>query len=304
MDVRRLEVRIDRRDARLTVADAGGVREHVLDGEAFVRVLAAAKPLFDELARRVGPVVGITIDGVKRRLWAAGGEGGLKLEGDEYEGRAQQIGAIARVAVTEVRGSVDPPAGGPSSPEFWDALFQRGRDGWELGRPAPPLERWFVQHPPQGRRVLVVGAGRGNEARLLAKLGAQVTAVDFSDEAVTALRALAAAEGLTLEVRKQDLFTLDKGDWELWVEHACFCAIDPARRDEYVAAAAAALAPGGELVGLFWDHGRPGGPPFTTTREELERRFSPRFEWISDEVTTNSVVTRQGQERLVRMRMR
>jgi methyl halide transferase len=302
MDVRKLEVRIDRRDVRVRLGDNKGETDHVIEGDAFKRVALAAKPLFDELSQRVGPVVGITIDPIKRRLWAAGAEGGVKLEGEDYDARAKRMGEVARAAVGELRQPrVDPP-GGPSEPSYWNQLFLDGQDGWELGRPTPPLARWFTLNPPRGKRVLVVGAGRGNEARFLAHLGAQVTAVDFAEEAVASMRALAAVENLTLDIRHQDLFTLGKGEWELVVEHTCFCAIDPSRRDEYVAAVADALVPGGELVGLFYDHGRPGGPPFTTDIGELERRFAARFDWISDERPPDSVAARQGHELLVRLR--
>jgi SAM-dependent methyltransferase len=302
MDVRKLEVRIDRRDVRLRVGDSKGESEHVLDGAAFQRVAVVAKPLFDELSRRAGAIIGITLDPVRRRLWAAGGEGGIKLEGDDYDSRSAKLGEIARAALNEIRGQRELPPGGVSEASFWVELYRRDMDGWELGRVAPPLQRWLAQNPPRGRRVLVVGAGRGNEARFLAQLGAQVTALDFADDAVIALRAVATE--VALDVRQQDLFTLKDPEFDLIVEHTCFCAIDPGRRDEYVAAVSAALRPGGELVGLFWEHGRPGGPPFSTSRAELQQRFSARFEWVLDEVPPDSVAARQGQELLVQMKKR
>jgi thiopurine S-methyltransferase len=33
------------------------------------------------------------------------------------------------------------------------------------------------------------------------------------------------------------------------------------------------LAPGGWLLGLFWCHGRPGGPPFGSDPQELHRQL-------------------------------
>jgi hypothetical protein len=299
MDVRRLEIRLDRRDVRIKLADSRGESEHILDGEAFQRVAGVAKPLFDELGKQAGALVGITLDPVKRRLWAAGGEGGLKLEGEDYDARSTALAQIARATLNEIRGQRELPPEGVSQPSFWNQLYAPGLDGWELGRVAPPLERFFTQDSPAGRRVLVVGAGRGNEARMLAQLGATVTALDFADEAVAALRTIS-----SIEVRQQDLFALKDPEWEIVVEHTCFCAIDPERRDEYVAAVAAALVPGGELVGLFWEHGRPGGPPYATTKAELQRRFGARFDWISDEVPPDSVAARQGQELLTRLRKR
>jgi SAM-dependent methyltransferase len=71
----------------------------------------------------------------------------------------------------------------------WDRRYREGRDGWELGQPAPPLQDFFSHHPlaphPPGR-VLVPGCGRGHEARLLAELGFAVVGLDFSAEAIAA----------------------------------------------------------------------------------------------------------------------
>ena len=58
-------------------------------------------------------------------------------------------------------------------PERWDQRYREGSDGWELGRPAPPLELFLCQHPAAPRAgglVLVPGCGRGHEAALLAEL--------------------------------------------------------------------------------------------------------------------------------------
>ena len=106
---------------------------------------------------------------------------------------------------------------------------------------------------------------------MLAARGADVVAVDFAPTAMAEARALAAAEKLDIDFRQRDLFTLadDPERYDLVVEHSCFCAIDPARRGEYVDVVADVLADGGELVGLFWNHGKPGGPPFTVDKAEL-----------------------------------
>jgi len=191
----------------------------------------------------------------------------------------------------------------PSDAAFWEALYRDGDDGWELGVATPPLVRWFAAHSPRGKRALVVGCGRGHEARMLHHAGARVTAIDFAEPALAAARKSSALE---IDWRLLDLFALPKAGekWDLLVEHTCFCAIDPARRDEYVDVVAGALVPGGELVGLFYAHGRPGGPPFTTTDEELERRFTARFAIDHREVPPDSVARRAGDERLLRMRLR
>jgi SAM-dependent methyltransferase len=211
--------------------------------------------------------------------------------------------------------SGDPSVGAreltPSDAEYWNEIYRGDGGGWELGRATPPLARWFAAHPAAGKRALVVGCGRGHEARLLARGGARVVAIDIASEAITAARALttpddaaaAAGAGGSVEFRELDLFALPKtGEvFDLIVEHTCFCAIEVARRGEYVSAVAGALPASGELVALFYAHGRPGGPPFTTDDAEVRRLFAPRFELAHYETPPDSIERRAGLERLARL---
>jgi SAM-dependent methyltransferase len=137
-------------------------------------------------------------------------------------------------------------------------------------------------------------------------LGAQVVAIDFAPEAIDEAKRLAAADGAQVDFRRRDLFELEKDPerYDLIVEHCCFCAIDPARRDEYTRVMHEVLAKNGELVGLFWAHGRPGGPPFSVTREELDGYFASRFTIDHVEVPPDSVALRAGQEILLHLRRR
>ena len=194
----------------------------------------------------------------------------------------------------------------PSNPEFWKAKYQKEKQGWEIGRAAPPLERWFDANSPAGKRVLVVGCGRGHEARMLAARGARVTAVDFVDEAIEQAIELAENEGLRIDFRKHDLFRLAESDerFDLVVEHCCFCAIDPARREEYVDVVADVLRPGGELVALFWTGGRVDGPPFVVGDADIERLFSRRFVLTQMSTPDDSTESRRGEERLAIFRRR
>lgn len=186
-----------------------------------------------------------------------------------------------------------------SSPDFWNDLYRQGDTGWDQGRAAPPIER-LIEEGVFGRGpVLVVGAGRGHEALLLARRGVEVTAVDFAPRAAEAMRRAAADAGVAMEVLEGDLFDLPAkraGAFAAVLEHTCFCAIDPERRPEYVRAMHAVLRPGGVLAGLFYAHGRPGGPPFTTDAEEVRRLFGSQF--LIQRLTTapDSIPRRAGHE--------
>ena len=156
---------------------------------------------------------------------------------------------------------------------FWDGRYRSGSDGWELGRPAPPLAEFLAHHPltpkPPGR-VLVPGCGRGHEARLLADRGFTVVGLDLSSEALAEARRwhgeghprLGWCQGDLLDPQQRAGLGLTPSSFQGVVEHTCFCAIDPARRGDYLAAMQELLEPGGWLLGLFWCHGSPGGPPW------------------------------------------
>jgi SAM-dependent methyltransferase len=193
-------------------------------------------------------------------------------------------------------------------PGFWDSVYRNGTDEFELGQAAPPLERVARERPPGAGDAVVLGCGRGHEARLLAQLGwEKVVAVDFSNVALDEARRLTEGTGLEkrIEWRHADLFALgdaDESRFDLAVEHCCFCAIDPARRGEWAHVVKHVLRPFGHLLALFYHHGRTGGPPFDATRPEIERILAGRFVIEHMEIPRDSVPKRQGKEILVRAR--
>jgi SAM-dependent methyltransferase len=189
-----------------------------------------------------------------------------------------------------------------STATFWDELYARGGDGWELRRPAPPLVEFIEATPLPRGRVAVLGCGRGHDARYLATRGHAVVGFDFATAAVTEARALARAEGVQLEIEQRDIFALERdyarafdGVWE----YTCFCAIDPRRRREYVGAVDAILKPGGWLLACFYPVRQGGaGPPFPVARSEVRRLLASTFR-IERELSPRSVPRRQGQEWMV-----
>jgi len=190
-----------------------------------------------------------------------------------------------------------------STPDFWDDLYARGGDGWELGAPALPLVDFFATNRLDGTRVAVPGCGRGHDARFLASLGYETVGLDFSPAALAAARALAAREGSSAQFEARDVFTLGRerpnafdGVWE----YTCFCAIDPVRRAEYVASLAGAVRPGGWLLACFFPlRGAPAGPPFPVSMDEVRRVLRPAFRIDRAFPPVRSVRGRQGREWMV-----
>jgi SAM-dependent methyltransferase len=198
-------------------------------------------------------------------------------------------------------------AGKPvSRPDFWESSYQAGRAGWDLGQPAP----WFqdlldADERPAPGRVAVLGCGKGHDALLFAERGFDVTGFDFAPSAVEAARSAAAAANLSATFVQSDIFALPatyRDTFGYVVEHACFSAIDPERRSEYVDVVATLLRPGGTLFGLFFVHDRLGGPPFATNADELRRLFAGRFTIESLAPPPRSVERRRGAELAGRFR--
>ena len=209
-------------------------------------------------------------------------------------------------------------------PGFWEGLYAEGNDGWELREPSPALVAWLagggrftVSGGPEmapafpqsadtrmAARVAVPGCGRGHDARLLAQRGYQVVGFDFAEAAVKEARALAAAEGSAARFERRDIFTLAADFAEafdaVW-EYTCFCAIDPARRADYVEVVRAILKPGGTLLGCFYPLREGGdGPPYPVALAEVERLLAPGFRVEESRAPAASVERRHGLEWLVR----
>jgi SAM-dependent methyltransferase len=189
-----------------------------------------------------------------------------------------------------------------NSPSKWDADYAQQTAGWDLGGPTPVFKRIAAggRFPPG--RMLVPGAGRGHDAREFARHGFQVTAVDFSEEAVHEMQRLNDPDA-RLEILQHDLFTLPHEldrSFDYILEYTCFCAIDPARRAEYADLITRLLKPGGIHIDLAFPlDGRAGGPPFAVTEAEIFHLFQARgFELISREKPADSISPRRGAEEL------
>ncbi len=193
-------------------------------------------------------------------------------------------------------------------PTDWNASYRAGQTPWDKGAAAPPLLEWLEKptHHFAGD-VLVPGCGFGHDVRAIAatQQAQQVLGLDLSEAAVAQARQYpAVGEESYVE---GDLFALppdfhERFDWVF--EHTCFCAIDPARRTDYVSAVAGTLRTGGHLLAIFYL--RPyaggeapppgGGPPFGTTLEELDGLFAERFYLVETWKPTRAFPGREGRE--------
>jgi SAM-dependent methyltransferase len=174
----------------------------------------------------------------------------------------------------------------------WNARYEAGTTGWDLGAPAPPLAAWLSDRGVvPGARVLVPGCGRGHDARGWAAAGGQVTGVDFAPRALRAAAELAADAGLEIEWVGADVTALPAswtGRFDVIWEHTCLCALPPDLRAPYVDELGRVLAPSGQVHALLWAHGREGGPPWTMDESVVRPLVERRFASVERDAVSNS----------------
>lgn len=183
----------------------------------------------------------------------------------------------------------------PTAAEFWSERFAQKFTPWDRGG-VPEALRQFVTRAPRPYVTLIPGCGTAYEVAYLSASGWDVTAIDFSPEAVESARAMLGRWGE--RVVQADFFNfVPRRPVELIYERAFLCAL-PRRLWSAVAARwATLLAPGGLLAGFFYFDDAPKGPPFGIGPAELETLLSPHFERIADDAVTDSVPVFAGKER-------
>lgn len=170
----------------------------------------------------------------------------------------------------------------------WNDRYRDGDFPWDLGGPAPVVQslaaRALGAEKAGARRLFVPGCGRAWDVEALAERGHAVVGLDIAPAALDLARARIAARDLPgdVELIVGDVLVApdaepDGGDgFDAWVEHTCFCALDPSLWPAYVDAAWRRLRPDGVLFGAFL-HFEGGGPPHGTHPAELRALFGPRF---------------------------
>jgi SAM-dependent methyltransferase len=182
----------------------------------------------------------------------------------------------------------------------WEARYQSGDMPWEKGEAVPGLIDFLTAHPklPRGT-VAVPGCGTGHDVRAWASAGFDVHGFDLAPSAIKLCREKTEAAGLRASFQLADFLADEPPQQFDWLfEHTLFCAIDPTRRDDYVKAVLRWLKPGGQFLAVHYLIPDKEGPPFGTTREEIEQRFSSHFQMLENWVP-RSYPNRTGLEWMV-----
>jgi SAM-dependent methyltransferase len=186
-----------------------------------------------------------------------------------------------------------------NSSSFWDNLYSSDQFHWDLGGPTPVFQRLAEGQLLKPGRMLVLGAGRGHDARLFARHGFEVTAVDFSAAAVDAMNQLANPR-YPFHIVQADFFSLPEtwsGRFDYVLDYTSFCAVLPRRRPEYADLVNRLLKLGGRYIVLGQ---RPGGPPYVVQPQAIIALYTERgFVLQHREAPIDSAPGRKGHEELL-----
>ena len=188
----------------------------------------------------------------------------------------------------------------------WEALYLANETFWDHGAASPGLVDYLVANPRVSPgQALVPGCGRGHDARALAKAGWSVAGLDIAPSSVPLAKSLADEGGLRVDYRVGDFLNDEPyQSFDLVFEHTLFCAIPPARRDDYAQALRRWLKPGGLYLAVnYMITNDNGEPPFSTTTTELDERFGETFELLRRWMP-RSYESREGKELMNEWRLR
>ena len=161
----------------------------------------------------------------------------------------------------------------------WQERYQTEDTPWDKGEPAPGLVDWLKKQTlDPDARVLVPGCGRGHDALAWAKAGFDTTSMDLAEIALSDAREkyeslpnLAFFPGNFLDEKPQE-------PYDLIFEHTLYCAIDPARREDYAKSLPNWLKPGGYFLAIHFIFPLDEeGPPFGASKDEIINRFQTNF---------------------------
>ena len=162
--------------------------------------------------------------------------------------------------------------------DFWDARYQHSVTPWDRGDTNPALVKWLDEKSLQPCRILVPGCGRGYEVVELARRSFEVTAVDFSPQAIQSVQSKLNSSGLKAKLVQTDLFTwAPESVFDAIYEQTCLCALLPEQWPAYANLLAKWIRPKGQLFALFMQTGKESGPPFHCDIEVMRRLFTDDY---------------------------
>ena len=192
-----------------------------------------------------------------------------------------------------------------SSNKFWDECYNNNDTGWDLDGTTPIFVDW-CNNLNKRSKICIPGCGNGYDALYFAQKGHQVTAIDFAEKPIKALKKQSKTNNLNISIIQRDIFDLEEdfnNQFDYIVEYTCYCAIDFNMRNKYINIMYNLLKEKGEFVGILFPLNKDlceGGPPFGVKLKETVEQFSVKFKLIESIAHHLSIKPRKENEQFVR----
>lgn len=195
------------------------------------------------------------------------------------------------------------------NPEFWENLYKNGKTAWELNSPTPVFTELLNKMPiSTGKRMLIPGCGHSFDVLTAIRAGYDVTAVDFSKNALSALRNLLEKEHLQAEVRSNNLLEdipEFHGRFDVIYEYVFFCSLPQDALPLILRNFYNYLSRSGYLITILFPLEYSGAPPpFIMNVLEFYNVSKPYFDLVYFSKNIASVKPRKNREVLMILRKR
>ena len=179
--------------------------------------------------------------------------------------------------------------------KFWYSRWINNETGWDVGYATPAISTYLQQYTHKDAAILIPGCGNAHEADFLLQHGfSNITLIDIAPRAVEKLQQKFDSPSITIICGN---FFEHHHQYDLMIEQTFFCALPPAKRNQYAKKAASLLNENGKLIGvLFNTVFEKQGPPFGGSVAEYELIFEPFFSIQTLEECYNSIVPRAKSE--------
>ncbi|MDN7240687.1 class I SAM-dependent methyltransferase [Planococcus sp. N028] len=175
--------------------------------------------------------------------------------------------------------------------EFWNTFYldREKRVPFFANKPDENLVSYYERKLTDTKNVLELGCGPGRNAIYFAEKGAEVDAVDLSEESLRWAEERAEERGVAVNFIRSNIFELPikNNTYDMVYDSGCFHHIAPHRRMQYIEMIQKALKPGGHFaITCFVQGGELGGSDITDWEVYRSRSLNGGLGFTEEKIRT------------------